>query len=94
MHALVVHAAVTDPDASRQSLRDDIVPRARDSEGFVSGYWLAPIDGNGLAVIVYESEDKARAADARLQEMIRSGEQLSPFAKVESSEVREVVADA
>lgn len=31
--------------------------------GFVAGYWLRPKDGHGLSVVVFESEQAARAAD-------------------------------
>jgi hypothetical protein len=94
MFAVVTRAAVSDPEGSRRALRDDLIPRASASDGFVAGYWLAPVDGKGMAVIVFDSEDAARAANDAIQEMVQSGTALTPFAKMESSEVREVVGHA
>ena len=56
MHAVVVRASVSDPEGSRKTLNDDVIPRARTSDGFVAGYWLEPLDGKGLAVMVFENE--------------------------------------
>jgi hypothetical protein len=39
---------------------------ARDA-GAKAGYWLAPQDGRGLAVVVFDTEDEARAAAARIE---------------------------
>jgi hypothetical protein len=95
MHAVVVRASISDPEGSRQSLRDDVIPRVRTAEGFVSGYWLAPAaDGKGLSVMVFESEDAARVVHEAIQQRIQSGDMPTPSAKLESSEVREVVANA
>jgi len=94
MHAVVVRASVSDPEGSREALREDVVPRTSAQDGFVAGYWLEPVDGKGLAVIVFEDEDAARRINEAVQGMIQSGEMPTSSAKIESSEVREVVAHA
>ena len=95
MHAVVVRAAISDPEGSRKSLHEDVIPRVTNAEGFVGGYWLAPgADGKGMSVMVFDSENAAQTAHEAIQQRIQSGEQLTPFAKMESSEVREVVANA
>ena len=55
MHAVVATVRIEDPGLARAALADlrvDLVPRA---PGFVSAYWLEPIDGIGMSVIVFET---------------------------------------
>jgi hypothetical protein len=64
---------------------------ARDA-GAKAGYWLAPQDGRGLAVVVFDTEDEARAAAARIE----VGKPPMPDAPtgvtVKKVEVREILA--
>ena len=87
MHALVVRVAIEDPDAALRELQEQTVPRVSQAPGFVSGYWTRK-DNTGLAMIVFESEDAARAASERIR--------AEPPAEVnvEDAELREVVARA
>ena len=90
MHAVVARVTIGDFEQAGPDLRERIVPRVKGAPGFVTGYWTRAEDGtNGLSMLVFESEDQARAA----AEMIRNG---PPPATVtfESVEVREVVANA
>jgi hypothetical protein len=62
MYAVVATVRIEDLEAARQSLPDlrlDLVPRA---PGFVSAYWLAPVDGIGMSVIVFDSKEHAEEA--------------------------------
>jgi hypothetical protein len=62
MHAVVSTVRIEDVPAAREALaglRLDVVPRA---PGFVSAYWLEPVDGIGLSVIVFETKDHAEKA--------------------------------
>jgi hypothetical protein len=62
MHAVVSTVSIEDVPVAREalaSLRLDLVPRA---PGFVSAYWLEPVDGIGLSVIVFETKDHAEKA--------------------------------
>ena len=64
-----------------------VVPRVSQAPGFVTGYWTRK-DNSGLSLIVFESEDAARA----VSEQIRA---MAPDAvTVDDVEVREVVANA
>jgi hypothetical protein len=64
MYAVVATVSIKDPEVARKalaSLRLNLVPRA---PGFVSAYWLAPIDGIGMSVIVFETMEHAEKAVA------------------------------
>jgi hypothetical protein len=60
--------------------------------GAKGGYWLAPRDGRGVSIIVFETEQEARTAAGTL----RVGEPPTPDAPegvtVRTVEVREVLA--
>ncbi|HEX9467583.1 MAG TPA: hypothetical protein VGA11_04175 [Acidimicrobiia bacterium] len=90
MHAVVVRVTISDFEKARQVLQDEVISRVSAAPGFVTGYWLEPIDGKGLSVIVFEDEDAARSMLA----MVQPGSNPSAFVTVESSEVREVVGHA
>jgi hypothetical protein len=87
VHAVVATVRVEDVEAARAALepkRLGVVPRA---PGFVAAYWLEPLDGIGLSVIVFESKADAEAA---------LGYSLEPLPGVTLLEisVREVLASA
>jgi hypothetical protein len=68
-HAAVVQVAIdagSDP-AHRQGILDDLViPEVKSSPGFVRGLWLHDGNGTGTCIVVYESEEEARAGLALL----------------------------
>jgi hypothetical protein len=90
MHAIVVHAAIRDLEETRQVLRDETLPMLSALPGFVTGWWLAPVGGKGLAVVVFESEEAVRNALT----MVQAGPHPFPFATRLTTEVREVVCHA
>jgi len=64
MFAVVATVRIEDVQVARESLatlRLNLVPRA---PGFVSAYWLAPVDGIGMSVIVFDSREHAEEAAA------------------------------
>ena len=64
MHAVVATVRIEDPEVTREALADlrlNLVPRA---PGLVSAYWLAPVDGIGMSVIVFETKEHAEKAAA------------------------------
>jgi hypothetical protein len=64
VHVVVATVRITDPGLVRAALADlrvALVPRA---PGFVSAYWLEPIDGVGMSVIVFETKEHAEQAVA------------------------------
>jgi hypothetical protein len=64
MHAVVATVSIEDVAVARESLaglRLNLVPRA---PGFVSAYWLEPVNGVGMSIIVFETKDHAEQAAA------------------------------
>lgn len=64
VHTALVRLTI-DPQqapAAAEALVSDIMPRVRSAPGFVAGYWLEPIDRQGLGIVVFETEEEARAA--------------------------------
>jgi hypothetical protein len=87
MHAVVLNVRVSDPDAARSALWDEVVPQVSGTPGFVAGYWVGLDGGRGTTVVVFESEDAARSAAVQAQ---APGDVLT----FDSVEVGEVVANA
>jgi hypothetical protein len=46
--------------AAANALVNDILPTVRSAPGFVAGYWLEPADGQGFAIVLFETEEQAR----------------------------------
>ena len=86
MNAVVETASISDYEKARRVLHDDVLPTVHEIPGFVMGHWLAPIDGKGMSVVLFETEEEARALAAEMP----PGRQLNEFVTVESVEVREV----
>lgn len=92
MHAVVVRVKIGDSETAEQGLREQVVPQVSQAPGFVAGYWTRADDGgNGLSMLVFDSEDSARRAAERIQ----GPEAMRPeTVTLESVEVREVLANA
>jgi hypothetical protein len=91
MHAVLVRVSIGDVDVAHKGLTEQVVPRVSSAPGFVAGYWTRSEDGtNGLSMLVFESEEAARAA----AEQVRSGVVMPETVSLDSAEVREVVANA
>ena len=63
MHALLVSVSI---DPARQSeveanLHEGLVPMVKSLPGFVAGYWLRPEAGQALSVMIFDTEEHARA---------------------------------
>ena len=86
MHAVLGTVTITDYEHARRLLHDDVLPTITEVPGFVSGHWLAPIDGTGMSILIFETEDEARA----MAEQMPPGRQLNEFVTIDSVEVREV----
>ena len=86
-----VNATEAHTEAGREFLNQNVVPGAR-AGGAKAGYWLAPQNGRGVGVVVFDTEDQARAA----AEQFTVGEPPGPGAPegvtVTTVEVREVLA--
>jgi hypothetical protein len=88
MHAVVVKVTINDFEPATEFLKSQVVPQASQAPGFVAGYWTRGEGNDGLSMVVFESEEAARAATQRI-EMPPGGE-----VNLDSVEVREVVANA
>jgi heme-degrading monooxygenase HmoA len=87
MHGVIVKVTIKDEDVAEKALQEQVVPRVSQAPGFVTGYWLRK-DNSGMSVIIFESEDAARAASEQI-------ESPAPDAvTLDDVEVREVVANA
>jgi hypothetical protein len=87
MYAVVVNVTLTDPEASLKELQEVVVPRAKQAPGFVTGYWTRK-DNTGLSMVVFESEEQARAMSERMPTMVPE------HVSLQGVEVREVAAHA
>jgi hypothetical protein len=89
VHAVVVKLTIDDVERDDQLLEEQVVPRASGAAGFVAGYWTRSGD-SGLSMVVYESEEAARAVAEQIQSMGLPDDAVT----VDGVEVREVVASA
>jgi hypothetical protein len=86
MYATLATVSISDYEHARRYLHDDVLPTITEVPGFVSGHWLAPVDGQGLSILVFDTEDEARA----MAEQMPAGRELNEYVTVQSVEVREV----
>jgi hypothetical protein len=94
MHALVVRVTIHNADRTREVLSSQVVPQVSGAPGFKAGYWTWPTGGgelNGLSMIIFDSEENARAAGDRVSAI--AGERPDDVT-LDGVEVREVVASA
>jgi hypothetical protein len=94
MYALVVRVTIHNADRTREVLNSQVVPQASGAPGFKAGFWTWPIgDGelNGLSMIIFDSEEQARAAGDRVSAIATENRD---DVTLDGVEVREVVASA
>jgi hypothetical protein len=92
MHALVVRVTLHDADRAREALNSRVVPGVSSSPGFKSGHWTWSEDqSNGLTMIIFDSEENARAAGDRITSIAAD---MRDDVTLDGTEVREVVASA
>ncbi len=72
---------------SGEHLVANVVPRTRDAPGVVSAFWMTDGSGGTLNVLVFETEEAARAASERIRNSPRPG-----FMKLASVELHRVLA--
>src|SRR5438067_4631351 len=87
MHAVVVRVRI-DPARAEEAeadVRDRVAPAVKQVPGATAGYWARSEDGtNGTSMVVFESEETARAAADTVPD------RLPESVTLESVEVREV----
>jgi hypothetical protein len=94
MHALVVRVTIHNEDRTREVLNNQVVPGVSGAPGFKTGYWTWSTGGgqkNGLSMIMFESEENARAAGERISAIASDA---PDDVTLDGVEVREVVASA
>jgi hypothetical protein len=87
MHAVVSTVRVEDEAVARAALAElrlKLVPRA---PGFVAAYWLEPLNGIGMSVIVFQTREHAEQAAAYPVPPL-------PGVTLRTVEIREVYASA
>jgi hypothetical protein len=67
---------------------DAVKTRLKGMRGFRGGYWLQPLDGQGMAVLLWDDEEAAKAAAFPV------GSSPAPGVTIESVENRIIVAQA
>ena len=89
MHAVVVTVSIEQSHLkeAEEQLHTRVVPMVKQAQGVISGYWLAPVDGHGLSVVLFESEEAAKTAVAAIPNAPRPD-----FVTFDTIDVREVVA--
>ena len=87
MYAVVVNVTLNDPEAALKELEEEVVPGAKQAPGFVTGYWTRK-DNTGLSMVIFESEEQARAAGERIPTTVPE------HVTLEGVEIREVAAHA
>jgi hypothetical protein len=89
MHAVLLTVRIEgNLDEAVKSLQEQVVPMVRSTPGFVAGYWFEARDGMGYSVVLFQTEEQARAAAPPV------GSQPAPFATVETTDIRGVAANA
>jgi hypothetical protein len=86
MHAVMVRVTINDEAQARKALDEEVVPRVRQAQGLVAGYWVRLGGDQGRSIIVFESEEAAQAAAENVRGM------TFEFVTLDSVDVHEVVA--
>jgi hypothetical protein len=84
--AAVVNVTVNDQEGAMAVLHDRVVPQVSAAPGFVAGYWVNLSGNRGTSIVVFESEEAARAA--------AGARPPGEFVSFDSVEVGEVIASA
>jgi hypothetical protein len=92
VHANVVFVNVdaSQADPARRGLHKQVIPRISQTAGFVAGYWLEPLDGKGISVTLWESQQAAREA----ADLIQPDSSPTTGVKIDRIETREVIGQA
>jgi hypothetical protein len=90
MHAVLVKLTIDAGQASAaaNALTRDILPTIRSAPGFVAGYWLEPVDGQGFSFVVFETEEQAR------QSAPPASDWAAPGVSINDVDFRRVAASA
>jgi hypothetical protein len=62
MHAIVIHANITDLAEAKRGLEEEIIPMMKGFPGFLGAYFVAVDDSHGVSIELFENEEQARTA--------------------------------
>jgi hypothetical protein len=62
MHAIVIHANISDLAEAKRGLNEEVLPMMKGAPGFLGAYFVAVDDTHGVSIQVFETEEQARAA--------------------------------
>ncbi|HUE08631.1 MAG TPA: hypothetical protein VMP41_14475 [Acidimicrobiales bacterium] len=62
MHAIVIHADISDVEQATKGLEEEVIPMMQQTAGFVAAYFVAVDDSHGVSIEVFETEEQARQA--------------------------------
>jgi hypothetical protein len=48
--------------AAAAAFTQTLLPRVKASDGFVGGYWVDPVDGEGFGFVLFDTAEQARRA--------------------------------
>ena len=89
MHAVVARSTLHDFERGRMFLREAI-PRLSQAPGFVTAHWVRLGQNSGTSMLIFESEEAAKAAAER----IRANAPPADVTSIDSIEIGEVVEHA
>jgi hypothetical protein len=62
MYATVIHANIHDRAEAERGVVEEVIPMIKGVRGFVGAYFVAIDDAHGISIVVFETEEQARAA--------------------------------
>ncbi len=67
MYAVVARSTIQDFDQARKFLREEGIPRLTQMPGFISGHWVRLGENSGASMVLFETEEAAKAAKERFE---------------------------
>ena len=87
MHAVVARSTLHDVEKGRAFLKEHAAQRISQVPGFVNAHWVRLSENTGTSMLVFESEEGARA----MAEQLRKNPPPADAVTINSIEVGEVV---
>ena len=67
MYAVLARSTIEDFEQARKFLREEGIPRLSQMPGFISGHWVRLGEKAGASMVLFETEEAARAAKERFE---------------------------
>lgn len=62
MHAIVIHANITNLAEAKRGLHEEVLPMMKGAPGFLGAYFVAVDETHGFSVAAFETMEQAHAA--------------------------------